>query len=291
MRKLALIIGVCSVLLTACGGTKQLPSGVQTLEGVLSPVEFSLSRRGTHVLTIDGTPRYYVESRTISLFDHEGHMVTVKGMIEANLGRRDLPVLVVQRIDDPEATLRTWRIPALSIELDVPSSWAANIDGPIVGFTASGSRVAALTVFKQQVATLSFDPKLVTNDSGSSLTPVATPILGRTAIAEQVPERQLLIVYVPVNDNDVLTFQFSEQGMQKISNREVLIQRIVDSIKAVGGAFSSSESSSDTAVLPVSASGSSVGKPCGGSAGILCSQGFYCEINDTVNNVGKCVAL
>jgi hypothetical protein len=48
---------------------------------------------------------------------------------------------------------------------------------------------------------------------------------------------------------------------------------------------SSSSSSSSTAQT---GSGAIIGKPCGGTAGILCPPGEYCEISNFKENIGRC---
>jgi hypothetical protein len=53
-------------------------------------------------------------------------------------------------------------------------------------------------------------------------------------------------------------------------------------------ASSSSSSLSQGSSLSAAATGSGAGLPCGGTAGILCPGGFYCDITDVANNVGRC---
>jgi hypothetical protein len=288
MRQFA-AIGLLLVFVSACNRMPELPQGVQTLEGVLSPAEFSLSRRGTHVLSIDGKETYYVESRIINLYDHESHDITIKGTLEHNSDPKDLPVLIVQDVVDPEGTFRVWLLGGLGIEVSVPGSWTSNIQTSIASFTASGARIPALSVFEQPASGLPFTWADAIANNSDAITPLSSPVLDRQALAEQDSARQLLTVYVPKDDagETILTFQFSERGMENVSDSEKLIGRIIDSVEASGGG-----SPASAMLKPVvSASGSVQGAPCGGTAGILCPTGFYCEITDQEHNVGRCVSL
>jgi hypothetical protein len=62
---------------------------------------------------------------------------------------KDLPVLIVQDVVDPEGTFRVWLLGGLGIEVSVPGSWTSNIQTSIASFTASGARIPALSVFEQ----------------------------------------------------------------------------------------------------------------------------------------------
>jgi hypothetical protein len=46
--------------------------------------------------------------------------------------------------------------------------------------------------------------------------------------------------------------------------------------------------SSSSAATTMSGSNASAGIPCGGTAGILCPAGQYCEITDSATNIGRC---
>lgn len=44
-------------------------------------------------------------------------------------------------------------------------------------------------------------------------------------------------------------------------------------------------------IMSQSSSSKNYGAPCGGTAGILCPLGFYCEITDFKEGIGRCVKL
>ncbi len=68
---LVMVLALCAYLVWS-GSTNQansqvLPQGPQTLTGTLIPAELSLTRRGTHVLKVDGDDVAFVESAAVNL--------------------------------------------------------------------------------------------------------------------------------------------------------------------------------------------------------------------------------
>ena len=104
MRKPSRLFVATSILfcivLSACQKPIEptLPLGPQTLTGSLSPVELSLTRRGTHIIRKNGDDIAYVESSTLNLRSFEGMDVTVDGTLERNTTAAALPVLVAKNI-------------------------------------------------------------------------------------------------------------------------------------------------------------------------------------------------
>lgn len=90
-------IGLVALLVLASCSTREerpvLPEGEQTVEGILEPVELSLVRRGTHLLTQNGDGVFYVESSAVSLREFEGMKVSVRGLLSENADTSFLPVL------------------------------------------------------------------------------------------------------------------------------------------------------------------------------------------------------
>lgn len=277
-----------------CGKQPQvLPTGMQTLTGLVKPVEISLTRRGTHQLIVGGSPLYYLESSTVNLGKFEGREVELQGTVEANTDSSDMPVLVVSAVTGgPSVLNHTWEIPSLGITLETPGEWKGKISGDTAQFTGSGSNEPIFTVF------LEGDDRLkVSVETGSTVTKSTLQIGRYTAerlLNTQTNSERIEIDLRPAvadSKKDVLTLLFTpteEAGIDP-SEWDAMKTDILHSLKFT---FGSSSSSSHSFGLSQSGSiihtGSGAGMPCGGTAGVLCPQGFRCEITDATSNTGLC---
>ncbi len=292
-----LVVGVFLLLpLLAVGcwqrTPREIPTGIQKLTGTVKATEISAVRRGTHILDQNGTTLYYLESSVVNLQRYEDREVQLEGVVEPNTDPSDIPVLVVSKIDGGPATVsRTWSIPPLGITIDTPNDWLGKVSGQTAQFTASGAATPTLMLF------LEGEDRL-TQATDSSLQTIHETLglhdILRTVKADSGEERAEIDLRPALTDPtaDVLTLIFSPATDRNMSAKAWtgLKDDILRSIKFLGDSVSSSSSSNSSSVssgLPP-LTGSGVGMPCGGPAGVLCPKGLYCNITDVQANVGHC---
>lgn len=261
-----------AVLLASCGSgsaTAPLPDGVQTLSGVLLPAELSLVRRGTHVLVQGGVETYFVESPVVTLRHYEKRLVTLRGTLEPNVDEKFLPLLVVDSVVDVESTTRDWGIRQIDLSLTTPLTWQQrNEDGHVQFFVGELDR-PVLTLDEQNV-------------------PEEFP-LGESIVVDGHPAVRIVneqngdqAVYV-LRGNTMVTFLFTPRDYPE---RDILREEwlsVLSSVKFL---------SRDSTIERSMGTGSTrSGTPCGGPAGVLCPEGFYCEVTDMEADIGVCQPL
>lgn len=264
------VLGAGFLLLQGCTpGGQVIPSGVQTLSGALQPVDLSLVRRGSHVLLQDGKQIYYVESSAVNLRSYEGMDVVVKGTVEKNSNDSYLPVLVATEVKENIVPSREEDVSLLNINLRIPLDWVTQEFDDGVSYSRTVAGPSVLKLYKSTMAYL----------------PSGTPLVigGERAVRIQKAGSGSVLLHVQ-HGKDFFTISYTpEAGMTDVDLLRVL-KSIVFTNK------SSSSSGSGSVVVP-SGSGSQVGMPCGGEAGILCPAGSYCGITDTATGIGHCVLL
>ena len=283
---------VLPFLVVACWNKvpRVIPIGIQTVSGTVKPIEISAVRRGTHALVVNGETMYYLESAVVNLQRYEDREVQLEGAVELNTAPSDTPVLVVTKvIGGPSTVSRTWSIPPFGITMDTPDAWQGKIVGRTAQFTASGSQTPVLMMF------LESDARLHISASGAMLR-TTKETLGlhnvlRFLNADTGKERIEIDLRPQENDPsfDVLTMLFDPAGLKAMEPKawSALSDDILHSVRFTIGTDSSPSSSSKSSGLsPLSGSG--VGMPCGGPAGVLCPKGLYCAITDVQANVGRC---
>ncbi|MDD5025765.1 MAG: hypothetical protein PHH13_00100 [Candidatus Peribacteraceae bacterium] len=257
--------------LSACGKPPlpELPIGEQTVTGFLIPASLSVVRRGSHILRQSGMDITYVESKTVNLSAYDGQEVTLKGVYELNTDPSDLPVLVVAKMDGVAQS--TYRIPLsnLRTSLEVPFTWKMAQTATGTVFTVSGSST----------------PLLVVTESIAGPTPPKgfAIVVGSLPAIRGIDEVTGQEVVSFLRDTRVLSFRFSARGLPDEEQRKSEWLAALKTV-SVDGLSSSTSSLSSGATQ----SGSSVGIPCGGTAGILCPLGYFCDITDVAENIGKC---
>ena len=87
-------------------------------------------------------------------------------------------------------------------------------------------------------------------------------------------------IYV-IQDDALIVFLFSPQEKTDVVTRQQDFLHFIQSVS-----FRSSEHGEK-----ITTTGTGHLSPCGGTAGILCAQGFYCDITDISANIGHCVSL
>jgi hypothetical protein len=242
-----------------------IPGGQQTLTGVLLPVPVSISRRGTHSLVQNGEVTALVESSSVNLRQMEGMDVIVTGHFERNTDPDALPVLVASGVTLVNLEMRTWQLPAQRMSIDTPLDWSPEFLPDGVQFSQTGG-----TVF------------LAVSTGALTGLPTANRMTvgGRPAALVHGTGAQTLYIH---NGSSLLLLEFATS----VTGGDTLILRIIRSIT-----FTTPSSSASS--LPSSGTGSNgsvSGIPCGGTAGVLCPSGQYCEITDSINNIGRCRSL
>jgi hypothetical protein len=274
-------IFVCFTLaaLAACTSGKPpstVEEGPASATGTVIPVEISFVRRGTHALVIGGKTTYYLESKSESLQAYEGQTVFVKGTLKKNTDPEDLPVLIVDtvKMSHGNESLHSWEVPTLNLRIKAPETWGATIEDGVVTFSLVGEESPLLTI-----------KKLPSNRSlprGSFLYAA-----GRRG-SRTTPEKDTMQdVYIQETET-VIHFHFdvsTQKSIKTVEEGQILLSEFENLFSSL--TFLSDQSSSSLA----SGTGASIGIPCGGIAGILCPSGYFCDITDTVENIGRCRAL
>ncbi len=271
MRRSAVALHVsivlCIFVLASCGAREaaEMPRQVNAT-GMLSSVELSLVRRGTHSLLSESGERYFLESKTKNLQPFEGHRVTVSGRVEQNVYTTDDPVIVVTSITSLDESVDTheWSIPALGITLTAPSLWKAKLSGYSAKFSRIGSH-PILTISQKDAEAL---------PQGGEKMIVAGRNSVRISRANGIEEVTIL------DQSRIISLLFDREAFESDESASAQIQSVLSSI-----VFHERNASSESTTR---VTGSGSGMPCGGSAGILCAHGYFCEVSDRQTGVGKC---
>lgn len=241
-----------------------LPTGTQTLTGILLPVPFALDRRGTHQLTVQGAPVYLVESARVNLRTLEGMAVVVSGHVERNIDPNALPVLVASGVTMINPLFRTWDVPQFKVSLDVPPEWNPSFFPDGVRFSETGGSVK-----------LSLHPSLAATLPPGDFMQIG----GRTAVRTTATGSETIFVQ---NGSSIFAIQHYLDDPSTSTTFPLVLRSIRFSRSSAMSAGSSVSMGTGTTVT---------GNPCGGVAGILCPSGQFCEITDMASNSGRCKPL
>lgn len=267
---LSVLAGTALLVLVGCGkpvATSTVTLGPQSQTGVLVSTGISLLRRGSHVLKIDGRTLFYVESTSTNLQAFANQTVAVHGTVKKNTSDEYLPVMVVDSITAVKGQgVHEWNVPSLGIIVTVPEQWVASLENGMATFTAGADKV----------------PVLAVSFSSGSVLPVGDPthISGKPAvrITQLNGDEEVWVM----NNKRVLRFRFST-GSHSAEESLMLHEQYLSALALLRFMDSSSSSSS---------SGSTIGgQVCGGEAGLLCSVGQYCDIDDASTGMGHCKSL
>lgn len=254
--------------------TPDLPEGTQTITGVLTPVPLSLGRRGTHLLRVEDEDLAYVESTSINLRDFEHLDVTIVGIYEPNTDPAALPVLVASGVTLVEMQTKIWDIESLRLSVETPLQWEGEAFDRGMRFMQEGSLTPVLRVYEAETDVL---PK-----------GIEMQIDGKRAVL--VNETDSTVAYVSDGDR-IVAFSHSPLEEVDVEEGERMFLRILRSVEFQhrGSSSSRAKVGTGTGVDGANVSSSDAeGKPCGGLAGVLCSEGSYCEITDPENGIGRC---
>lgn len=269
MRTFSLLCLGCT-LLAACGGPvlPTLPEGEQTVVGILLPAELSAVRRGSHIIEQEGVSVYYAESSLVNLREYQNKRVTLRGRFEHNTNPEDLPVLVVDSIVDVEETMKEYTLSGISVRLEAPVHWnLVQKDGAYI-FHMEGEENSPILVLSQE--------------QGAEFPEGGIPIVVDATRASRLVDEtsNMQIVYVKREDS-VLSLQFTPGERLSAQRLQEDFIQVLNSIELL---------SSAQVVSPSIGTGA-LSTPCGGTAGILCPTGYFCDIQDFEENIGRCRKL
>lgn len=280
LPKMFLVGTASAVLFISLGACTQkkpvtLPTGPQTLTGSLSPVELSLTRRGTHILRQNGNDTYYVESGRINLRSFEGMDVRIKGLLEWNTDRSALPVLVANDITLIEEPSHPWTVPSLHLQFSAPLSWNGEVFDDGISFTETGSTHSFMKIVRSSLGQM----------------PAGTPLVVGGERAVRILTASGQVIYVQ-NGKDILTISLDKSLSTPAGDEPIKsVVQLLKSIVFTNQPVVPSSTNSGSALSKTSSSSLPSGTPCGGSAGILCPSGSYCQITDAALGIGVCRPL
>jgi hypothetical protein len=276
-----LLAGLSIIALSSCTKTTTptAPLGPVSATGTLIPADVSLVRRGTHVLLINGKKMYFVESKTENLVEFEGRRIAVEGIAEANTVKDALPVLLVTKVRSGgiDPSKRDWEVPGLDLKISLPSSWVGTVQ-----------KTAAIFTIPSET-----EPVLILRPFGSGSLPIdGVPyyLAGHKAVRIDRSSEGLFDLYIQSTSSIIrlhadLRSQKSVQNVQQLRDLVATIEQAIDSASFI------SEGSLTMSSLASSESSQPMGVLCGGSAGIICPEGFFCNISDATGNTGTCQYL
>lgn len=272
MRSSTLLLSVLSVtLLSSCGGSvlPPLPNGEQTVTGILKAAELSAVRRGSHIIEQEGVDVYYAESSLINLREYQTKRVTLRGNFEHNTNPEDLPVLVAESVVDVEETSIEHVLSIIGVTIETPVQWKlVKREGKYQFHLEEDTDEALLVVWQE-------DGELLP-DGGI---PIVVDATRATRFIDDLSGTHIVSVK---RKDKILHLQFSP-GTR--ANADRLYEDFIEVLNSV-------ELKSATTDDPdVSFGTGALGVPCGGSAGILCPEGSFCDVQSFDDNVGKCRKL
>ena len=261
-----------TVALTACTRDNGIivVYGPTSATDTLIRAENSLVRRGSHILVVSGEKKYFVESRTQNMTELEGQTVYVLGLLEPNTAKTDLPVIMATAVkrSHGDEDLHRFEIPALNLRLGVPQTWAGSIKNKVATFMLPGESTPILTI------------RLM---SGSTLPPGGTPIFIKNRSGTRLSgAKHVADVYI-LENNTIIELHFDPAIQTQLTTEE---EGAVVASQFERALLTISFLSDKDAISQLTGSGA--GTPCGGSAGILCESGYFCNITDLQNLIGQC---
>lgn len=268
-----LLAAVAAISVSGCNDDPIiLPEGVQVLTGTLLPTDISLLRRGTHVLRIEDTDTYYVESTHENLSKYEQKLVVLEGTLSHNVESSFLPVLDVLRVVDVLGdTQKLWEIRSLNLSLSVPEAWRGEIKEGSAIFIAPGGSEPIVSIER------SISGSMVDTTGGVPI------VLGNTRAIRVIDEATgKQMVKVEREDSSIIFF-FTPGDHSNVNELRADWLTILSTV--------SFRREVQTPNDPIRGSGSAVGGHCGGTAGILCAAGQYCDVTNLQENIGVCKRL
>jgi len=255
--------------LTGCNSQQQTQGdlkdlfGTYSATGTITSTGTSLFRRGTHVLSADGGIRFYLESRKVDLSQFANSYAVVRGEVVPNTHEKFLPVLVVESAEEIKSKgnseLQKYTIASLGISLEASKTWISTLD--------EGSLSFNLAEEKGSFIRIEASPEKLPEG-------LHVRIDGRNGIRTVDESEKIHRIYVERKDNDIILFTFSPKGERSALLRDVFYT-MVQSVKFKEDSEGGEEVKGSL-------------QPCGGSAGVLCPEGEYCEVKELDTGIGVC---
>lgn len=289
-----LAFAMALLALSACTERERVPSlpeGIQEIRGTVRAAPISLSRRGTHLLVVEGNNLSFLESASVDLAAFEGDDVKAIGRFIRNISSKDLPVLLVERIELLRASSKHWTVPHIGISFDAPADWTMTMSGSIAVFRGSGSVSSRLEISERPLLKTPFAGAAELSEDALLRLVVASRRALRLFDQDSADET-VFIDRGPQSPSDatrVVVLRYRSPKGERTAEARELMLRILTSFAFRGGASSVNSSQRNAANSSgAQESSRSAGRPCGGLAGILCPGGQYCDITDLVANTGIC---
>lgn len=257
-----------------------IPQGPVTVTGFLKPVPLSLVRRGTHVVVSQGEELYFAQSSAVPLSQYEENAVTMSGTLSTNTDPKEFPVLTVTNIVSHTQDMQSVYLSDFGLRIDLPPDWEKEEETGTgsVHFTSSGSLRSTLTIARSPLQSL----------------PAGTPVTvdGERAVrvipqggTDQIVYILRMVMSAGKTHPEITSLTFTPGDGEDSLASPAIFLKILKSVR-----FDRAKENSSAASSYRTGSGTSLsGQPCGGSAGILCPNGFYCAITDVMENIGICV--
>ena len=267
--RIPFLIGV--VFLSACGGgvLPPLPGGEQTITGIMKAAELSAVRRGSHIIEQDGVDVYYAESSLVNLRQYQQKRLTVRGSLEHNTDPQDLPVFVVESIVDVEETTKEHTLSGLNVSITTPVQWKIVKRAGKYQFHLEEDGDEPLLVLWQETGNLLPDGGV----------PVVIDATRATRLVDDLSGTQIVSVK---RKGTILHIRFSPGTRVSADRLREDFITVLQSVELTATLSQDPDPSFGTG---------SLSSPCGGAAGILCATGFFCDIQDFEENIGRCRKL
>lgn len=270
-------------------GAVLLPEGVVTQTGILQKTEISITRRGSHLLLVDGEPMYLVESKEIHLGPMEGKRVALEGEVEHNIDEQDLPVFVVSGAELMDVNLPLYQDHQFGYRFPVPMEYLSvyseeekmmrfvdREDQDITIIALRHLPIPADQTFTAYVSGL-FPDGVVIQVGGYPAWQSIDATSGGQRVLIDLGTRVIDLSLTPPSDDSI--------ALHRSLFLSILASFEFDVPYQGGESTSSTGSDSDSSKATAS------GIPCGGPAGILCPEGEYCNVTDFAEGIGRCEGL
>lgn len=277
MKRFLLFTFPTLLLLAACGVQeppveRETPFGPVTATGTVTQTGASLVRRGTHMLLMDGRPRFFLESKTVNLSEYQDALVALQGDLFPNTAPSFLPVIAVTAVqvlgEAQKTEMQTYAIAPLAMKLEAPKEWQSSLVKNRFSLSIATEKVPFIMI---EDATL---PPIA---DGMSLR-----IDGQNGVRITKEGSDIHEIYVSRNGNRTTLFTFDPQGEASLRARDAFYT-MLRSVRFTDTKVSSSSVSS--------AAHTGSGQPCGGTAGVICPPGEYCVITELGTGIGVCRSL
>jgi hypothetical protein len=275
------IFGLVGILLVGCGKEQANEDisqlfGTYSATGTITSTGTSLYRRGTHVLSMDEGIRFYLESKEVDLSKFADSYVVVKGEVVPNTHEKFLPVLMVTSAEklaiQDSSDLQKYSISSLGISLESPKGWISNLEEGSLTFMVPEE-----------------EGPFVRIEASSFGLPegLHVRIDGRNGIRTVDESEEIHSIHIEREEGDVILLTFAPKGEESALLRDAfytLVQSVVFDPTSLPDEELRGAGDGDEEVQ-----GSL--QPCGGSAGVLCPEGEFCEVKEMDTGIGVCKSL